>query len=58
MRASLVRLRHPRRPLQQSVLPGAEPIDLSLRAQAAPPPAAMRYGTTERAFFDGSVMIW
>lgn len=58
MRSYLLRLRHLRRPLQQAVLPGAEPVYLSLKAQSTEQPDAMRYGTTERAFFDGSVMIW
>ncbi len=58
MRSALVRLRHPLRRSQPSIPLGTAPIEIRHSAQETAPAVVMRCGTTERAFVDGSVMIW
>ncbi len=58
MRSALVRLRHPIRRIQQSIPLGTALVEVRNSAQETAQPVVMRCGSTERAFVDGSVMIW
>ena len=58
MRSALVRFRHALRRSQQSIPLGTALVDVRHSAQETAQPVVMRCGTTERAFVDGSVMIW
>jgi hypothetical protein len=59
MHTTRLQVRHPHRQHHEALPEGAGPAQRAAKARKiAPLPVATRYGTTERAFFDGSVMIW
>lgn len=58
MRLALARILRARERPERSVERAANLFQLSLNAQLPAQAAVQPYGATERAFFNGSVMIW